>query len=479
MQLAKSATIAAIVLAIGLSTKLASAEYRVVDLGSIDQTEGDPAGSLYDYSSGGIGGGSLNNNGQAVGYSYNEFGARQAFLYSNGVMTDLGTAVVPDSPTYESWATAINNNGLVAGYTPYNGSSSPSIVNAATYQNGSWTVLGALNNSTRFSYAFGINDSGQVVGQSSITNSTTNRPYHAFIYTNGVMKDIGTAIAANIPGTGIGTYSYAFQINNSGVAVGYYTDASNNDHVFTYNANTGIATEIGVAAPLGGNQADGKIINNAGQIAGNYYNPTLSQLSGFLYSNGTWTSIPMLTDPTSINDSGDIVGDDNNQSLYPHEIMLYHNGQISDLNTLISLDPDWHISGASSINDNGQILADATYSNNGVSYSHAVILNPLLPGDADGDGHVSLSDLAIVLNNFGQATSSWGSGNFDGASTIDLTDLGDVLNNFGQTSVGFSSTPAADPSITTPEPASAAILALGGLFILRRRNRTNSSRTSC
>ena len=55
----------------------------------------------------------------------------------------------------------------------------------------------------------------------------------------------------------------------------------------------------------------------------------------------------------------------------------------------------------------------------------------VLVGDANVDGHVDLTDVSIVLNNFGSTTSAkWSDGNFDGAATIDLTDLSFVLNNF-------------------------------------------------
>ncbi len=67
-----------------------------------------------------------------------------------------------------------------------------------------------------------------------------------------------------------------------------------------------------------------------------------------------------------------------------------------------------------------------------------------LPGDANLDGTVNLSDLNTVLNNLGMTTSAWTDGNFDGAPTIDLDDFDTVLNNLGQ------SIPA--PSVTTTSP---------------------------
>ena len=65
--------------------------------------------------------------------------------------------------------------------------------------------------------------------------------------------------------------------------------------------------------------------------------------------------------------------------------------------------------------------------------SNSILVSAEIAGDANADGHVDLSDLSTVLNNFGATTLAWTSGNFDGAATIDLTDLSDVLNNFGAT----------------------------------------------
>ena len=96
-------------------------------------------------------------------------------------------------------------------------------------------------------------------------------------------------------------------------------------------------------------------------------------------------------------------------------------------------------------------------------------------GDANGDGQVDLTDLSIVLNNFGQTTSARSLGNFDGAATIDLTDLSDVLNNFGEVMVNGGLAPGAPTAslalaaISAPEPATLAAITPTILLIARRR----------
>ncbi|HUO10822.1 MAG TPA: autotransporter-associated beta strand repeat-containing protein [Phycisphaerae bacterium] len=104
--------------------------------------------------------------------------------------------------------------------------------------------------------------------------------------------------------------------------------------------------------------------------------------------------------------------------------------------------------------------------------ANSVLVAPEILGDANIDGHVDLTDLSTVLNNFGTATAAWTSGNFDGAATIDLTDLSAVLNNFGLTNPNATDVASgASPAIPTPEPASLVVLGFGAAALISQHSR--------
>jgi len=109
--------------------------------------------------------------------------------------------------------------------------------------------------------------------------------------------------------------------------------------------------------------------------------------------------------------------------------------------------------------------------------SNSILVSAEIAGDANADGHVDLTDLSTVLNNFGATTAAWTSGNFDGGPTIDLTDLSAVLNNFGATNPNASAlgaTGGAIAALATPEPASLAALGMGAAAMLMRRKRAST-----
>ena len=108
---------------------------------------------------------------------------------------------------------------------------------------------------------------------------------------------------------------------------------------------------------------------------------------------------------------------------------------------------------------------------------NSILTAPELLGDTDLSGTVDLNDLNTVLNNLGQTTSAWTSGNFDGASTIDLNDLNDVLNNLGTTfpsasnEVGFAQALLAGGTSSVPEPSSLLIASCAAPLVVSRLNR--------
>ncbi|MEM7576026.1 MAG: PEP-CTERM sorting domain-containing protein [Planctomycetota bacterium] len=88
----------------------------------------------------------------------------------------------------------------------------------------------------------------------------------------------------------------------------------------------------------------------------------------------------------------------------------------------------------------------------------------VLLGDVNFSGSIEQADLNAVLNNWGTTTSKYSLGDYDGSGSVEQGDLNIVLNNWGSTSApsfeGFA----------VPEPATAALLGLGGLAMLRRRS---------
>ncbi len=109
----------------------------------------------------------INDDGQIVGSSYTSNGSKHAFLYSNGVMNDLGTLAGAANPASESQAAAINSSGQVVG-SSFTSSTSGYRLHAFLYSNGVMNDLGA--SVFDFSSATAINSSGQAVGYASNTN---------------------------------------------------------------------------------------------------------------------------------------------------------------------------------------------------------------------------------------------------------------------------------------------------------------------
>lgn len=105
-----------------------------------------------------------------------------------------------------------------------------------------------------------------------------------------------------------------------------------------------------------------------------------------------------------------------------------------------------------------------------------------VPGDADNDGDVDVSDLGILASNFRMMVTNGPDGaDFDESGTVDVSDLGILAANFR---FGTSSTNSVDAFINAgvdfglprdlltaavPEPVTLSALAAAGLLLRRRR----------
>jgi probable HAF family extracellular repeat protein len=149
----------------------------------------------------------INASGQIVGDSWintTDSSPYHGYLYSGGVMTDLGTLPYGS----DSQANGINASGQVVG-------SSYTLVgpHAFLYSGGVMTDLGTLPGDGQ-GYSKGINASGQVVGYSVSKDGSL---YRAFLYSGGAMIDLNSLLPAN---SGWFRLTEAYAINDFGQIAG-------------------------------------------------------------------------------------------------------------------------------------------------------------------------------------------------------------------------------------------------------------------
>ncbi len=167
-------------------------------------------------------------NGLIVGAADTSAGNSHAFLYSDGVMHDLGTL-----GGARSGAQAVNASGQIVGFadtgaTVDTGSGPLTVSHAFLYSAGVMQDLGTLPTGST-SMAQAINAAGHVAGESSIGGLLRT---HAFLYRDGVMQDIGT-----LPGT---TNTQVTGMDSADDVVGYAgpMDSLGRAHGFLYSNGT-------------------------------------------------------------------------------------------------------------------------------------------------------------------------------------------------------------------------------------------------
>lgn len=94
------------------------------------------------------------------------------------------------------------------------------------------------------------------------------------------------------------------------------------------------------------------------------------------------------------------------------------------------------------------------------------VVDPALPGDADLDYVVDVTDLAALARHWGQSGLTWCQGDFTGDGRADVSDLAVIAGGWRRSK----------SSTTVPEPASGTLLACGALWIGARVRRARGRR---
>jgi probable HAF family extracellular repeat protein len=409
-----------------LEDRTLPATFSFVDLGSVEpyaiNNSGDVTGDIYDaatlgfnvshaflYSGGvlkdlGTLGGALSSSdglaidalGDVMGDSQTSSGANHAFVYSGGVMHDLTPTAAYAVPV------AINNSGEVTGNARY-----PSFDHAFLYSGGVTKDLGTLGGNA--SVAAALNEAGEVAGFSQTKLGATD----AYLYSGGVMHDLGNLGGNVINVTGIdaagdvlgtsyvpsgfrhaflysagimhdlgtlgGPSSFSVAINAAGAVTGVASLAANGvTHAFLYS--NGVMQDLGTLGDPPGTSTP-IAINAADQVTGT---ATVGGYEhGFLYSGGIMQDLGTLggnrTHPMAINGAGEVIGRSERVpgAIPPLYAFLYSNGTMQDL-----LPSDnWTTSTAYAINDTGEIVGWAFASDSSL---HGFLLVPVQPITATG-----------------------------------------------------------------------------------------------
>jgi probable HAF family extracellular repeat protein len=325
----------------------------------------------------------INDRGDVVGSGLNRTAQSRAFSKFNAVAAvELPSAVLV--------ATAVNNNGLIAGQ----GQSGLSWL----FDGVTLTPVPALDNTTNNVFVWDVSDAGAAVGAARQDVPLSSQK--AFLWTGNAPVDLGDFGGNN---------SVAYGMNESNDVVGAARTGDGQLRAFLYDGDS----LIDLTGARGGTAY---AINENGVVAG------VSGGEAFTWQSGNSSLLGSIGSPVSstawgINDFGVVVGDSNDKAF------IFRGNTLTDLNALIPANSGWDLQSARAINNFGEITGFGTFNGR----TRAFLLAPVCRADFNQDGSVDFFDYLDFVAAF---DSEGPLSDFNRDGTVDFFDYLDFVAAF-------------------------------------------------
>jgi probable HAF family extracellular repeat protein len=315
---------------------LATASVALLAIGSVDSAT---AVSLYSITELPFEPSDINDRGQIVGSQY---------LWDNGTVTNLG--FLPGANFTN--AKGINNLGQVVGSSGILNNSSSAFI----WQNGVMSDLGTISSpdcpGCYYSSAKDINDRGQVIGA---LGSIAFLP--SFVWANGTLIDIikGYTSVRAINNSGKVTVSYSLKAFSSA-----YVWPDN-----TPNLRNTPTPFLFFSGGLDINNAD-QVVGSVSFFSISEGRMVMGVRS-YLWDGDTVIDLGNNSSAIGINDATIVVGSSRINTTTSHA-SLWEDGKWFDLNTLIPANSGWELLSASKINNKNQIIGTGKFNGESRSF---------------------------------------------------------------------------------------------------------------
>jgi hypothetical protein len=292
------------------------------------------------------------------------------------------------TPVGVSWPRGINNNGLLAG-----------VSGVFDIPSDQFTTVPALPSLYFPLVLLDVNDGGVAVGYEQICNCSNSSGALQVPY---VWDAANGARTLNVPGA-----KGAAKINSNGLIVGWTGGWSMPDsYLYDLNTETFFYMSSVFDGPNVKTTADD--VNDNGVVVGSRLNNNGSISWGYTWSAEDGVTLLPLPPPefqpylrpTGINNAGVIVGSIFTPLATQLAFVYDEVNGVRELGTLTDEPAGFTLMTATAVNDNGWIVG---YGYGGGGMYKSFVLTPIVPvpGDATGDGLVTVDDLLAVIGAWG------------------------------------------------------------------------------